>query len=416
MSSHNSESGRTTPDEYEAFELATLAALPSLPPELQERIFECCCTSSLGVLAQLNKHWNMKTTHLLWKDIDFVVGWSDEDPSERTRQFFVVCHDLIENQPERWITLAQFVRTLNLGRLHGINLVQEPSDQDYDFFADGAENDVFEIIAGFANLENLSLYIKNWWFDDVDQATLSALAVGLTKLKALKCGGQLPYNLLEALFSHAENMEHLSLFNLHCSPGQDNGPEGFALDSKIHARLTHLKTLHLCKLADLDGSMPQRERITYPDDEDGEEVEYEFVSGMRWGFPRESEVAVLADWADILRRCSKTLEEVTLENRYLCSYGFDNSVKINPGVEHPAEYGAFSIQESHKALFPVLSSEDWPKLKKLSVVGMGKEEDAKRAVCHLEGKVEIEFRLAGTEDMGGDVTPEQISTPIEFYD
>lgn len=270
----------------EAFELATLAALPSLPPELQERILWCCDTSSLGVLSQLNKNWNNNTTHLLWSDIDFVVGWGEEEPSERTRKFFVVCHDLIENHPERWIILASFVRRLDLGRIHGINLVPEPVDGDYDFFADGADNDVFEIISKFANLESLSVYVKNWWFDDPNQATLVAVAAGLTKLKSLKVGGQIPWDLLKALLSHAENIEHLSLINLHCMPGQDSGPEGFALNPKIHARLTHLKTLHLCKFADLDGSMPQRETITYADDSDGEDVEYEYVSGMGWAFPR----------------------------------------------------------------------------------------------------------------------------------
>lgn len=85
-------------------------------------------------------------------------------------------------------------------------------------------------------------------------------------------------------------------------------------------------------------------------------------------------------------------------------------------MQDPPEFGAFSVQECQKALFPVLSSEEWPRLEKLVLVGMGKEEDVNRAVAHLEGKVEIKLRLAGVQEMGGDATPMQISTPIEFYE
>lgn len=151
-------------------------------------------------------------------------------------------------------------------------------------------------------------------------------------------------------------------------------------------------------------------------DED-EDQDRDYASGMRWRFPRESEVDQLKEWAALLRCTSSTLVELTLENRYLCSGSFDDEIEngIDPGVTHPAEWGAFSIRESQKILFPVLS-EKWPKLKQLKLVGMGEVEAVNQAVRHLEPRVQIEHSKAGIEIMAGDATPEQISTPREFYD
>ena len=47
------------------------------------------------------------------------------------------------------------------------------------------------------------------------------------------------------------------------------------------------------------------------------------ANGMRWRFPRETEVEVLKDWALLMRHTSNTLEELTLENRYLVGGGYD---------------------------------------------------------------------------------------------
>ncbi|CAG8978143.1 hypothetical protein HYALB_00013026 [Hymenoscyphus albidus] len=398
MSSTSSESRSAATDScgsYEEFELQCLGVIPSLPAELQDRIVKTCDTSSLVILVQLNKSWNHRVTPLLWENLDFVNGWDqpDDEPPERVHRFFVTCYDLKEDQPERWATLAPLVRTLDLGRLHGINL----------------------IIAEFVNLESLSVYVKSWWGGRVEGA--ATLARGLTRLRSLKVGGQFPDNLLQGLFVHAESIEHLSILNLHTTPGQDNGPDGFALNSEIYARLTRLKSLHLCKLADLDGSMPQRERYTYLQQDDGDEevIEYEFASGMPWEFPRNSEVAVLNAWAKMLQRCSETLEEVTLENRYLCCNDLNPSARIQPGGIDPLEYGAYSIQQSQEILFPVFSSQDWPKLKRLTWIGMGEQEEVRRATSYPDERVEIEVHLAAIQQMYGDVTPIQVSTPMEFH-
>jgi hypothetical protein len=211
-----------------------------------------------------------------------------------------------------------------------------------------------------------------------------------------------------------ENIEHLSLLNLIDSPGQDNGPDGKVFLSNIYHRFKNLKTLHLCKLADLDPRLTDEEHEDDIDDDDWQPTEY--ASGMRWKFPREAEVQVLEEWATLLRNCSNKLVELTIENRYLVSFDLNGrDLMIKPGVTDPADWGAFSIQESQRVLFPVLSG-TWPKLEKLTMVGLGEVEDVAQAVSHLEPRVRIEQRFALLERMGGDVTPENVSTPSEFYD
>lgn len=212
-------------------------------------------------------------------------------------------------------------------------------------------------------------------------------------------------DVLLGLLAKPENIEHLSLINLIECPSQDSGPDGIVFLSGIHDRFTSLKKLHLCKLADLEG------RLTIPDDGDDD-----YASGMRWRFPREAEVSVLEEWAALLLHSSSTITELTLENRYLCGSGYtDWDRKIDPGTTHPAEYGAYSIRESQRLLFPVLSRE-WPKLTTMTLVGMGNIEDVAQAVRHLEPRVQIEQQLASLHRIGGDATPEEISTPDHFYD
>ena len=399
--------------------IAPLALLPTLASELQNLIFSFCNMSSLAVLCRLNKYWYARTMPLLWGEIDFVRECNSDDPTEYSRHFFAVCDALMDEKPERWAILAASVRKLNLGRLHGINMVRDgewDGSDDYIFFDSWAPVDrrnVLDVVAQFTNLDTLSVYVKNWWGYTQLAASGKALAQSLTNLKSLKTGGQMSTDVLLGLLARPENLQHLSLINLMHTPGQDNGPDSIVFLSDIYDRFTSLKSLHLCKLADLDGKLSDNDN----DEEDSEdEGERKYDSCMRWKFPRESEVSLLKEWAALLRHCSSTLEVLTLENRYLCGRRYnDEGLGINPGVTHPAKYGAFSIGQSRKILFPVLSGE-WPKLRQLTLIGMGEVEDVKQALRHLRPQVEIEQRLAGIEMIGGDVTPEQISTPREFYD
>jgi hypothetical protein len=402
-------------DQHHQSELTALSILPTMPQEVQDRVFEFCNLHTLAILCRVDKEWHKRTNPLLWRDIDFVHGFDDTGVRiEASRKFFAVCDTLIDQQPDRFKDLASNIFTLNLGRLLGIYIVSkkwEPDRDDYAYFESTQDNNrnIFDVIAYFVNLEALSVFIKSWWGDDDLKQTGEALAERLTKLRHLKIGGQMSYDIINGLLGEHKMLESLSLINLIQCPGQDNGPDGIVFLRGLENKFTRLKSLHLCKLADLEGR-------TFEDEDDDEDSDYEreYVSGMSWEFPRESESAVLQEWASLLRHTSSTLEELTLENRFLCSHGFDDlSLQIDPGNSHPADYGAYSVKQTQEALFPVLS-EDWPKLKRLTLIGIGKVEAVTGAVCHLESQVHIEQRPAGIELIKGNVTPEQISTPVYF--
>ncbi|KAI9147638.1 hypothetical protein HJFPF1_12667 [Paramyrothecium foliicola] len=407
-------------DEHELYELAVLAYVPALPKEIQHQIFSFCDLTSRGALCRVNKELHAQVTPLLWRHLDFVEVFEDDQLVEATRKFFVMCDVLMDESPERFATLASYVQTLDVGRLHGVNIVQEEyNGSDFIYFnphePEEGSRCVFDVIARFTNLTMLSMYMKNWWGFRSRLGPLEAsarkLACGLTKLDSLKLGGQMSTDVLLALLSNAEQIKDLTLINLIVSPGQDSGPDGIAFLSDICQRFTSLETLHLCKLADLEPQLSDDEESDGTSESDLIE---EFVSGMRWRFPRESEVAVLQDWASLIHHSSKSLRSLTLENRYLCGHGFERDLIIDPGNTHPDDYGVFSIRESQRFLFPEFSNNEWPQLKKLTLVGMGKAEDVERAVLHLEPQVHVEQRPARIEIMEGDVTPEQISTPMEF--
>ncbi|CAH0055583.1 unnamed protein product [Clonostachys solani] len=404
--SENSESESSWSDgEYERYELEALTRIPAMPREVQDLIFSFCDVTSYLALCVINKEWNARITPLLWAHLDFADEFMEEELVETTRKFFATCDTIIDESPERFAALASHVQTLDVGRLHGVNIVHEEFNGDGLIFFGGdvGERCVFDVIAQFTNLQSLSVYVKSWWESPDLEATGRALARGLTKLTSLKLGGQMSTDVLLGLLSKPQQLKDLTLINLISVPGQDHGPDGIAFLSGISHRFTSLETLHLCKLADLDGRLW----------DDGDR---NYASGMRWGFPRESEISVLEDWASILRNTSTTLQSLTLENRYLCSNRFERrpSFTIDPGNTHPADYGAFSIRESQRMLFPELSNRQWPQLSDLTLVGMGTVQDVNQAVSHLEPRVHVEQRPARIQIMEGDVTPEEISTPVEF--
>jgi hypothetical protein len=318
---------------------------------------------------------------------------------------------MIAELPERFAALAANVQTLDVGRLHGINIVHEEFNGSeyifFRFFVKGRRC-IFDVIAYFTNLEVLSIYMKNWW-GNLGLNT-SGNALPSATLRSLRLGGHMSMHVLLQLLDEPTELKHLTLINLIETPGQAH--DGITFVSRVCDRFNKLETLHLCKLADLDGRLEEDE--DEPGNESDEEYEREYASGMRWRFPRESEVAVLEDWSLLLRHTSKTLRELTLENRYLCSYNLCVGGVVNPDDTHPADYGAFSIRECQRMLFPEFLSQEWPKLEKLTLVGMGTIEGVSLAVSHLEPQVHIEQRPATIETMVGDATPEKISTPVEL--
>lgn len=424
----------------DAWELEALARVPTLPREIQDRIVQFCDLLSLGALSRLNRQWREDVLPLLWRHLDFVDAFRDDgERTEATRRFFVQCEAVRGSDPQRFAALASHVRTLELGRLIGINIVQDANkDDNFKYFDDHRDADkrcVFDTIAEFKNLESLSVYIKNWWGYGSDRATTGkTLTAELTKLKSVKVGGQMPPLILSGLLAEGHRLTDISLINLISSPGQDNGPDAVTFLSEEECkRFTSLEALHLCKLAGLDGdddddndndNQDEQQGINEGADDDAAdddsdsdwEDEKEYASGMRWGFPRQAEVNVLEEWAMLLRHTSKTLRALTLENRYLCGASWQDydSEFIVPGDGHAAGYGTVSIRESQRLLFPVLFNQEWPGLEELSLVEMGSREEVDGAIAHLKGRVRVEQRPARFQIMMGDVTPEEISTPVEF--
>lgn len=417
MAGHSTTESEASADD---FELSTLSRLPSLPHEVQDSIISFCDIPSLGVLCKLNRRWRQIATPHLWRNLNFPEAYDDNELIEATRCFFATCYNMIENSPARFETLSSYVQTLDVGRLHGLNILLYPYTDDcgdFPFFDEyeGRDRCVFDIIARFRNLESLSFYLKNWWgfADDKRNKCDTVLAEGLTKLRSLSFGGQMPDDVLKGLFAHPQNLTDLTLVNLHACPGQDDGPDGIVfLTKEICQNLKSLETLHLCKLGDLDG----REDYDQEEDDGSDHEGPDYASGMRWPFPREAELDVLKEWQMLLQHTAGTLRKVTLENRFLCSYGFEKGADdtIDPGNKHPVDFGAFSIRESQRVLFPELEKQAWPRPEELTLVGMGDLDVANVAVAHMKDRVRVEQRLATIETMGGDATPEQISTPVEF--
>lgn len=419
------------------WELGALALFPRMPAEIQNKIVDSCDMPALTVLCKLNKYWYGRAMAILWRDIDFLEMYDSEyncklDDVERVisaSMLFSVCDTLKDENPEHWNMICGTVRRLNLGRLHGLYILPdgEPWDgcDESPLFLppEGNPRNYFDVIANFTHLEHLSVYIKNWWDYQVGLAeTGQAISRGIKNLKSLDIGGQVSKNVMHGLLSNSERLENLSLINLICTPGQDSGPDGISVMRDTY-QFPRLKILHLCKLADLNGLSEVDNGNGDDDDDDNNEFRRpEYASGMRWSFPRETEVEVLHDWATLLQRASSTLTRVTLENRYLRGERYNGGIrerdeKINPGETHPAEWCAFSIRESQRILFPLFASnEDWPKLEELTLVGMGETEFVAHTFRHLEPRVRIIQQLASTQDIGGSITPEEISTPKEFRD
>jgi len=387
----------------------------TLPTELQHRVFASCRKPTLATLSRLNKAWHTHTLPFLWSDIDFVHDFESSDLVHNTQKFFRSCTNMIGESSDHWPMIAPSVHKLNLGRLQGINIITSNNWEEYDFWDEWGNTDrnIFDVVACFVNLQSLALYMKNWWGDDEQLSkTADAVAAGSKHLKVLKLGGQMSPIVLRALVAIPENIESLSLYNLIRVPGQDNGPDGITFLDGLHDKFTSLKSLELCKLADMDpGGLSEEEDGA----DDEEEDDRAFVSGMRWKFPRDAEKLVLKEWARLLKTCSNTLESLTLENRYLCGPTFEEVASIDPGVTDPADYGLFSLRETKRILLPVLGKE-WPKLQNLNLIGMGATEEIDEVVKHLLPRVKIVHLAAGVQIMQGDATPEEIGTPVEFHE
>ncbi|KAL2204514.1 hypothetical protein CC79DRAFT_1337053 [Sarocladium strictum] len=412
-------------------ELKAMTCIPTLPHELQTNIAKFCDMRTLAIFSRLSKEWNRRVTPLLWSNVDFFDGYNDHHRHEATAKFFVRCSELMKSDPDRFEKSAAFVRRLDVGCMFGI-IIHGGTD-DFAWIDDTHGEQrlcVFDVIARFTNLESLSIYVKVWWgWGPKREDAGKALSQSLKKLRSLKIGGQVPFFILQGFASLGHQITDLAFINLISVPGQDEGPEPVTfLSEEYCAHFTNLQSLHLCKLADMDPRPTWQRRdhdssseTSEDSDEEGEAYNHEgkpYVSGMRWGFPRQGERLLLEEWAQLLKHTAKTLQSLKLENRYLCGYGWDDYKDgfIEPGTKHPDDYGVVSIQQSQRTIFPVLFNQDWPELKDLTLVGMGTSETVDEAVAHLKDRVTIEQSPARIKFIQGDCTPDEISTPHEFKD
>ncbi|KAF2815554.1 uncharacterized protein BDZ99DRAFT_338759, partial [Mytilinidion resinicola] len=270
----------------------------SIPDELQLQILELCDMTTLAAICRTNKEWYAKASPIIWSDIDFVElsgdGAYDDGLIDQQRQFFATCSTRMDERPDFWAALAARVQSLKLTRMPGIAISYKSKAElndsnDYIFIEIWPRDrrNIYDVIAEFKNLHTLYLFVKDWWeFSSIGESE-KAVAHNLEKLTNLKVGGQINQDMMLALLSRPENIQHLSLINLIHSPGQDNGPNPVLFLRSIQKRFTNLKTLHMSKLAEL--------------------TEDTNITGARWEFDPAAEIDLLEEWADFLRHVSATL-------------------------------------------------------------------------------------------------------------
>lgn len=408
-------------DPQHAVEVETLAFIPALPFELQSRIFAFCDSPSLSALSQLSKGFHMRFLPLLWQNINFGTDFGDE-AEEASQDFFSLCRDMMKNDPERFATLASHVRILDAGWVDSLEIsdLRVWTAGDFDL---SQLMCVFDVIAMFSNLESLSIYVKATQHGACPRhETGEALAKGLRSLQCLKIGGHIPCAVLSGLLANGQSLRDLTLINIIPSPSQSRSPDTVAwLSDADCTRLSRLRKLHLCKLAELDGHARYRDRLESGQDsteEGGDEslADSYYLYIMSWKFPQGGELKLLAEWANLLQSTSDSLQSLRLENRFLCgdsSMDYESDF-LKPSKAQLDDYGSISIAVSQRVLLPMLRDHNWPELKELTLAGMGELADNALPLAHLKGRVRVQHLSSRWQYLIEDVVPEQISVPHEF--
>ena len=378
----------------------------SLAPELQLEVLKELDYDSLARASRVNKSISADVIPLLWEDIDFQCWYGDlyGDLIDRMRDFFLVCDELQRNHPSRWRQLATYVHTLKLVRTPGAGIPSEEDDNGsgFNWVMMRRERSIFDIIADFSRLRCLHVYCKIS-IDDCSLDTVSRMRDALPELRELVIGGNINRGVVLGLLSYPENIETLSVINLQdCQAGQERHSGGLLFLEPLAPRFTSLTYLHLCKLAELVSSGRG-------------------VTHLRWDFDYENDRAVLSDWAMLLPHVSSTLEELTLEDRYLVS-AHNSKVRepISPGDgegNDPREWGEGSRKRFGEIVLPVLNSEEWPNLERLILSGVvldeAKESDekVKKYLRNLQSRLDVEIWPGSCVRFNDESTPIEISPP-----
>ena len=376
----------------------------SLAPEFQLEVLKELDHDSLASASRVNRSISADVMPLLWEDIDFQsTGDWYGDILDRMRDFFLVCDELQRNRPSRWRQLATYVHTLKLVRTPGTGIPFEDNNgSGFNWVMMKEERSIFDIIADFSRLRCLPVYCKIS-IDDISSDTVLRMHDALPELRELAVGGNIDRGVVLGLLSYPENMETLAVINLQdCQAGQERHSGGLLFLEPLAPRFTSLTYLHLCKLAELVSS--ERE-----------------VTNLRWDFDYENDRAVLSDWAMLLPHVSSTLEELTLEDRYLGSvYNPKVREPISPGDgegNDPREWGEGSRKRFGEIILPVLNSQEWPKLQRLILTGVvldgtkESDEKVKRYLRNLHSRLDVEIWPGRFVEFSDEVTPIEISPP-----
>ena len=452
----------------------------ALPAELQTHLLHSLDPPELATVCCLNKSISVQAMPLLWRSIDFktpnfeIERWHLEEMLQR---FFLTCYLLKETKPDRWRELAAYVHCLKLVKVPDMqigkwveavpNWEEEqpwpfPTPPDSDYYK--PRETVWDTICCFRSLEILHIYIQQSYMYDIRVKELAEKMQGaLPHLKRLKIGGDVTKEMILALLSTAhQKIEELGCIALlDGTVGQDYHSRGLLYLDEISSLkpFPNLRSLHLCKLAELAQSRP--------DDEDEEYTIQD--SGVPWQWREDDDLNSLADWAGFIRRTSDTLESLTLEDCYLVGRRFRRDQIINPGGCYamfpggrivdptalqggevhddsedeahsdpedikvqdpdPPSAGASSRLRFRRTLLPILAEQAWPKLKKLILIGLALPEDRIEAT-QVDGpnednnslvqmrhflsrlssnQVEIELLPAGVMPFNHDATPLNVS-------
>lgn len=291
---------------------------------------------------------------------------------------------------------------LKCPRLVGIYITQK-TGKDFHQFSDLVEtqppnsSNIYDVITCLGNLETLVVFVKDYW--DPLRIPINTSRV----LKSVFLGGQIGRDALLSLLSILENIHDLSLINIIEVPGQDDPPMAVRFLSPIRHRFANLKALHLCRLGGQDAA------------------DFE-TQGLAWEFDGDDERHNLKEWADLLRNVCATLVELTLEIRFAVHrFCFDVTKTFHPGVnegDDPVEYGARTSQRCREVLLPVLKDTSWPKLTRLTFVGMDMFRTAQEREDFCNGmgsQIFVECRDGGVVNIINDAMPISFSPPVEIF-
>ena len=374
-----------------------------LPNELQLKILNALDSSTLATACLVSKDVCAKAVPILWHDINL------ESEPEKQRRFLASCDRLVEERLDHLQALAAHTRHLKFGKVLGIAIPYDDDSQldrtqtwQLFFNANVSWRTVYNVISNFRNLEQLALFVKEPFDMDHEHEDVPQ-RLRFPAMKKLQVGGNLPKEVILALLATPETIEDLSCIALQDGTmSQTQEPGGLLFFSSIKERFTNLRTLHLCKMAELT--------------EDHKGI-------TAWHFSQDNDYAIVRDWADFLGCASGSIVNLTLEDCYLVNEYFARSDRtIDPRPREndcdPQSWGDPSSERFREVVLPILTDRAWPRLQKLILIGLDVYEKKLEALDRFKDAsppVQVEYKLGGVMRYSYDCTPISISPRAESF-